>query len=96
MSASVYIPKPVILGLLYAGACATGWMFYGSVSDMVSAESPPPTVSPSSPAVAGTPTNTPTVAVASAPTTPRRVRVSTNTPAAPSQPELRRPSVLPP
>ncbi len=68
MSASVYIPKPVILGLLYAGACATGWMFYGSVSEMVSAESPPPTVSPISPAVAGTPTNTPTVAVASAPT----------------------------
>ena len=44
----MYIPKQVILGLLYGLACVVGWLLYGSLSEAASAM-PAPAVQPVTP-----------------------------------------------
>jgi hypothetical protein len=56
----VYIPKHVILGLLYAVACVVGWLLHGSLTDTASA-APAPAVLSSSPTVGGPPVTTQTI-----------------------------------
>jgi hypothetical protein len=55
MSVRLYIPKSLLLGLLFIAAGALGWMLRASANDVARAEAPTPAVSETDPAVARPP-----------------------------------------
>ncbi len=76
---SVYIPKQVILGLLYVVACAVGWLLCGALDDTASAASTPAAV-PNSPGATG-PVDSTQIVISPSATTNTPVTASASSPA---------------